>query len=68
MKCPVSENNSGRLAVNTMAPAVELAKPIAEYGVSEVTNSLAWFNANSKLVAAGMSFKTIKLVDFRGKF
>lgn len=67
MKCPVSENNSGRLAVNTMAPAVELARPIVEFGMSEVTHSLAWFHGNSKLVAAGMSLKTIKIIDFRGK-
>lgn len=66
MKCPVGENNPGRLAVNTMAPAVELAKPIAEYGLSETTNSLAWFNTNSKLLAAGMSLKAVKIIDFRG--
>lgn len=67
LKCPVSENGSGRLAVNTMAPAVELARPIAEYGTSEVVHSLAWFNGNSKIVAGGMSLKAIKIIDFRGK-
>lgn len=40
-------------------------RPISEYGLSETTYSLAWFQNNSKLVAAGMSLKNIKLIDFR---
>ncbi|RZC42359.1 WD repeat-containing protein mio-B [Asbolus verrucosus] len=58
-------NNSGRLAVNTMAPAVELAKPIAEFGVSETAHSMAWFSTNSKIIAVGMNLKNIKFVDIR---
>ncbi|KAB0794498.1 hypothetical protein PPYR_11337 [Photinus pyralis] len=67
MKCPtVSDmNGSGKLVVNTMAPGLELAKPVAEFGVSEMTHSLAWFNSNSKCVAVGMNLKNIKLIDFR---
>lgn len=69
MKCPLSNdlNGSNRLSMNTVAPAVELAKPIAELGVSESTHSLAWFNSNSKLMAVGMNMKTIKLIDVRGE-
>jgi hypothetical protein len=59
-------NNSGRLAVNTMAPGVELAKPIAEFGVSETAHSMAWFSSNSKIIAVGMNLKNIKFVDIRG--
>lgn len=53
--------------VNTMAPAVELVKPIAEFGTSEVTYSLAWFHSSSKLLACGMNGKSIKIYDLRGK-
>lgn len=68
MKCPLTNdlNGSNRLSMNTVAPAVELAKPIAELGVSESTHSLAWFNSNSKLMAVGMNMKNIKLIDVRG--
>ncbi|KAJ8949341.1 hypothetical protein NQ314_008261 [Rhamnusium bicolor] len=58
-------NNSGRLAVNTMAPAVELVKPVAEFGTSETTNSLAWFHGTSRLLACGMNMKNIKIYDMR---
>lgn len=57
-------NNSGRLA--GMAPAVELAKPVAEFGVSETAHSMAWFSGNSKILAVGMNLKNIKLLDIRG--
>lgn len=69
MKCPLTNdlNGSNRLSMNTVAPAVELAKPIAELGVSESTHSLAWFNSNSKLMAVGMNMKNIKLIDVRGE-
>ncbi|XP_044266200.1 GATOR complex protein MIOS-B [Tribolium madens] len=60
-----NENNSGRMAVNTMAPGVELAKPIAEFGVSETAHSMAWFSSNSKVIAVGMNMKNIKFVDIR---
>lgn len=59
-------NNSGRLAVNTMAPGVELARPVAEFGVSETAHSMAWFT-NPKLLAVGVNMKNIKFVDIRGK-
>ncbi|KAF5296730.1 hypothetical protein FQR65_LT10166 [Abscondita terminalis] len=67
MKCPVPTdmNGSGKLVVNTMAPGLELAKPVAEFGISELTHSLAWFNGNSKFIAVGMNMKNIKLIDFR---
>lgn len=58
-------NNSGRLAVNTMAPAVELVKPVAEFGMSELANSLAWFHGASRLLACGMNMKNIKIYDMR---
>lgn len=59
--------NSTRMMVNTMAPAVELVKPIAEFGTSEVTYSLAWFYSSSKLLACGMNGKSIKIYDLRGE-
>lgn len=58
-------SHSGRMAVNTMAPAVELVKPIAEFAPSEVTYSLAWFYGSSKLLASGMNGKNIKIFDLR---
>lgn len=69
MKCPIVSdmNGSGKLAVNNLASGLELAKPIAEFGVSEVTHSLAWLNSSSKCIAAGMNMKNIKLIDFRGQ-
>lgn len=67
MKCPLQQdmNGTGKLVVNTMASGLELAKPVAEFGVSEVAHSLAWFNGNNKYLAVGMNLKTIKLIDFR---
>lgn len=47
--------------------AVELPKPVAEFGVSETTNSLAWFRAQPRVIALGLNQKNIKLIDFRGK-
>lgn len=69
MKCPVAPdmNGTGKLVVNTMASGLELARPVAEFGISEMTHSLAWFKTNSKLISVGMNLKNIKLVDFRGK-
>ncbi|KAG5872709.1 hypothetical protein JTB14_008803 [Gonioctena quinquepunctata] len=58
-------NNSGRMAVNTMAPAVELLKPVAELGTSEVTYSLSWFYGPNRLLASGMNGKNIKIYDLR---
>lgn len=60
-------SNSTRMMVNTMAPAVELVKPVAEFGTSEVTYSLAWFYGSNKLIACGMNGKSIKICDLRGK-
>lgn len=41
------------------------AKPLIEFGTSEMTNSLAWFARNSKQMVCGMNLKTIKIVDIR---
>ncbi|CAG9854863.1 unnamed protein product [Phyllotreta striolata] len=57
--------SSGRMAVNTMAPAVELAKPVAEFATSDVTFSLAWFYGSNRVLAAGMNSKNIKIFDLR---
>lgn len=43
----------------------EMARPVAEYGLSEVAHSLAWFKGNPKLLAVGMNLKSIKILDFR---
>ncbi|KAJ8938879.1 hypothetical protein NQ318_016083 [Aromia moschata] len=58
-------NSSGRLAVNTMAPAVELVRPVAEFGTSELTHSLTWFHGANRLLACGMNMKYIKIYDMR---
>lgn len=69
MKCPVNNDMNGKsLLSSTVAPAVELARPIAEFGVSDSTHSLAWFKGNSKLITVGMNMKNIKLIDLRGSF
>lgn len=65
MKYPTTNENAGRMPMNTVQPAVELAKPVAEYGVSEHAHSISWFKSNSKQMAVGMNNKNIKLLDFR---
>ncbi|KAK9890772.1 hypothetical protein WA026_012117 [Henosepilachna vigintioctopunctata] len=62
---PVNENNAAKLSMNTVQPAVELARPVAEYGISESAHSLGWFKSNSKQMVVGMNNKNIKLLDFR---
>lgn len=47
---------------------VELARPVAELGLSETTHSLAWFNSQSRSLVIGMNNKHLKLVDLRGIF
>lgn len=59
--------NSTRGMVNTMAPAVELVKPVGEFGTSEVAYSLSWFFASCKQLACGMNGKSIKIYDLRGR-
>lgn len=66
MKYPSSNENAGRMPMNTVQPAVELARPVAEYGVSEHAHSISWFKSSSKQMAVGMNNKNIKLLDFRG--
>lgn len=63
-KSPFNDINT-RLSNSTVQPAVELARPVVEYGVSEMVHSLAWFSCNSRQMAAGMNGKTIRLLDFR---
>lgn len=71
-KCSVlGENNGTRLGNSNNShhnalTAVELPKPVAECGVSETTNSLAWFITQPKTLAIGFNQKNIKIVDFRG--
>jgi hypothetical protein len=48
------------------SPAVELARPVAELGLSETAHSLAWFNSQSRSLVIGMNNKHLKLVDLRG--
>lgn len=45
---------------------LELARPVAELGLSETTHSLAWFNSQSRSLVIGMNNKHLKLVDLRG--
>lgn len=46
--------------------AVDGARPVAEFGLSDNTQSLAWLKGNSKVMAVGMNQKNIKIVDLRG--
>lgn len=57
---------NGRMTSLMPLSMSESCKPVAEYGLSEATHSLAWFNSNSKVLAAGMNLKSIKIIDFRG--
>ncbi|XP_074036422.1 GATOR complex protein mio [Leptinotarsa decemlineata] len=65
LNSPSDGNNSSRMAVNTMASAVELLKPVAELAPSEVTYSLAWIYGSSRVLASGMNGKNIKIYDLR---
>lgn len=66
-------NGTGRYIPNSnnshhnVQAAVELPKPVAEFGVSETTNSMAWFRSQSKIIALGLNQKNIKIIDFRGR-
>lgn len=46
--------------------SVEQPRPIAELGLSETTNALAWFNSQPRSLVLGMNGKHLKLVDLRG--
>lgn len=73
-KCSISNENNGATSRNAnnshhnALTAVELPKPITEFGVNETTNSLAWFITQPRTLAIGFNQKNIKIVDVRGKF
>lgn len=50
-----------------LTPAVEVARPIAEMGLSELAHSLAWLQRQSRTLVVGMNQKQIKIFDLRGK-
>lgn len=62
-KCTGSDN--GRLNNCIPLNMADSCRPVAEFGLSEATHSLAWFNGNSKVLAAGMNLKSIRIIDFR---
>jgi hypothetical protein len=70
LKCP--HHGDGRTGVPSVShqhhasPAFELARPVAELGLSEIAHSLAWFNTQSRSLIIGMNNKHLKLVDLRG--
>lgn len=72
LKCP--HHGDGRTGVPSVShqhhasPAFELARPVAELGLSETAHSLAWFNTQSRSLIIGMNNKHLKLVDLRGTF
>lgn len=68
MKSPTVQDVNGAGKLNTIGSGLEFSRPIAEFGISEVSHSLAWFNSSSKHLAIGMNLKTIKIIDFRGSF
>lgn len=41
--------------------------PFVEFGLSETTNSLAWFHQQPKCIVIGMNGKQLKIVDLRGR-
>lgn len=51
---------------NNLAPAVELARPIAEMGLSELAHSLTWLRKQNRTLIVGMNQKQIKIFDLRG--
>lgn len=54
-------------APGAIAPAVEVIKPLAEFGTSEAAYSVSWFHACNKVLASGMIGKAIKVYDLRGE-
>lgn len=67
--CPTwSTATASNSNASAAAMAVELARPVNEFGVSDTTNSLAWFTGNSNLLAAGMNGKVVRLIDFRDPY
>ncbi|OXU30787.1 hypothetical protein TSAR_008781 [Trichomalopsis sarcophagae] len=47
------------------ASQTESVRPLAEAGVSETINSLAWFYNEPKCLVAGVNNKQLKIIDFR---
>lgn len=73
LKCP--HHGDGRTGMPSVShqhhaasQALELARPVAELGLSETAHSLAWFNTQSRSLIIGMNNKHLKLVDLRGTF
>ncbi|KDR16180.1 GATOR complex protein MIOS [Zootermopsis nevadensis] len=70
LKCP--HHGDGRTGMPSVSyqhhaasQALELARPVAELGLSETAHSLAWFNTQSRSLIIGMNNKHLKLVDLR---
>lgn len=43
----------------------ELARPVCELGMSEIVNSLAWFNFQPRSIIVGMNNKHLRMIDLR---
>ncbi|GLH08738.1 GATOR complex protein MIOS [Gryllus bimaculatus] len=43
----------------------ELARPVYELGMSEIVNSLAWFNFQPRSIIVGMNNKHLRMIDLR---
>lgn len=65
MKYPVV-NDITFSSRSNKAASLDSARPVAEFGMSDSTQSLAWMKGNSKVMAVGMNLKNIKLIDLRG--
>ncbi|XP_069700640.1 GATOR2 complex protein MIOS [Periplaneta americana] len=69
LKCPLHGDGRNAPSVSLQhhaaSPGAELARPLAEFGLSETTHSLAWFNSQPRSLVIGMNNKHLKLVDFR---
>lgn len=73
-KCSVSNEYNGTCRLigsvnnshHNAQAAVEVPKHVAEFGISETTNSLAWFRSQPRMIALGLNQKNIKIIDFRG--
>lgn len=61
----VVKNYSDKVSISEQSYS-NRAACVSEFGLSESAHSIGWFQSNSRLLAAGMNMKSIKIIDFRG--
>lgn len=60
----VVKNYSDKVSISEQSYS-NRAACVSEFGLSESAHSIGWFQSNSRLLAAGMNMKSIKIIDFR---